>query len=564
MFLHAADKAGYTPAAFWPEGRTDFQHFAAPAKIAQSKGKCILLHDNDTETNTGEPFDVIACPLLLDEQPYGVLVMQLSSRAPAKQQSAMQQVEGAVVWFEAMFGQRASNEKNQLVTIVELVASCLEHERFQTAATDVVTDLTTRLSCDRVSIGFLHGHVAKVEAVSHNAGFDSKSSLIRDIGEAMHEAMDQNSTIVYPETTSDVLISRCHAALNKEHKIGAILTVPLIAGGKIAGAVLAERAADRPFDPPTIEHFQHIVSMIGPVLEVRYREEQLLPLKIHNSIKGFLGKLIGPDHFGVKLGLAAAIICFAFLTFVSADYRVTGDARLEARTQRVMVASLDGYIADTSVRPGDIIQNGQTLGTLDDKDLKLEQRKLSSQLEQLQREYRDALARHDRSEVSIINARLLQSKAQLNLVAEQLTRIRFTAPFDGFIVSGDLSQALGSPVERGQVLFTVAPLLAYRVILQVDERDIGSVKEGQPGTLILSGMPRKPLLFTVEKITPVSTAEEGRNFFQVEAKMQKNSDLLRPGMEGVAKIKIDRRKLIWIWTHKLIDWWRLTFWSIRP
>ena len=74
-------------------------------------------------------------------------------------------------------------------------------------------------------------------------------------------------------------------------------------------------------------------------------------------------------------------------------------------------------------------------------------------------------------------------------------------------------------------------------------------------------MPQKPLPFTVEKILPVSTAEQGRNYFQVEAKMKEKTDLLRPGMEGVAKIAIDRRKLIWIWSHKLVDWLRLTFWS---
>jgi len=304
--------------------------------------------------------------------------------------------------------------------------------------------------------------------------------------------------------------------------------------------------------------------MIGPVLEVRFRDEQWLPVRIRNSFKKSLATVFGPGHLALKLTLTVAVLCIAFLSFTNGEYRVTGDARLEARTQRVMVASQDGYIANTSVRPGDIIQSGDILGALDDKDLKLEQRKWSSQLEQLQREYRAALAGHDRSRVRIINAKVLQAEAQLNLVREQLTRTQFIAPFDGLIVSGDLNQALGSPVERGQVLFTVAPLIAYRVILKIDERDIGNVRENQTGSLVLSGMPSKPFPFAVEKITPVSTPEEGRNFFQVEAKMKENSDLLRPGMEGVAKISIDRRKLIWIWTHRLVDWGRLSLWSIRP
>ncbi|EKD33742.1 MAG: hypothetical protein ACD_75C02609G0001, partial [uncultured bacterium] len=189
---------------------------------------------------------------------------------------------------------------------------------------------------------------------------------------------------------------------------------------------------------------------------------------------------------------------------------------------------------------------------------------LTNKLGQLQTEYREALARHDRSKVSILQAEVRETGAQFKLVGEKLSRIRLTAPFDGLIVSGDLSQMLGSPVERGQVLFKIAPLDAYRVILQVDEREIAAVEQGQIGRLVLTGMPDRPLPFTVDKITPVSIAEKGRNCFQVEARLTDKTDLLRPGMEGSAGIAIDRRRLIWIWSHRLVDWLRLAFWNFRP
>ena len=138
------------------------------------------------------------------------------------------------------------------------------------------------------------------------------------------------------------------------------------------------------------------------------------------------------------------------------------------------------------------------------------------------------------------------------------------APFAGVVVSGDLSQSLGAPVEQGQVLFEVAPLQDYRVKLQADERDIGVIQIGQKGDLILNSLPEKHFPLTVERITPVSTAKEGRNYFLVEAKLDKVSEHLRPGMEGFSKINIDRRKLIWIWTHDLLDWVRLWLWSWWP
>jgi multidrug efflux pump subunit AcrA (membrane-fusion protein) len=174
------------------------------------------------------------------------------------------------------------------------------------------------------------------------------------------------------------------------------------------------------------------------------------------------------------------------------------------------------------------------------------------------------MAKRDFAQVRIMGARISQAQAEIALLDEQLSRSRIQAPFDGIIMSGDLSQSLGAPVERGQVLFEVAPLDAYRVIVQVDERDIGAIEIGQRGELALSSLPGEVFPLTINTITPVSTAKEGRNYFRVEAQVEKVSKRLRPGMEGVGKVEIGKRKLIWIWTHEMIDWMRLKLWSWLP
>jgi multidrug resistance efflux pump len=210
------------------------------------------------------------------------------------------------------------------------------------------------------------------------------------------------------------------------------------------------------------------------------------------------------------------------------------------------------------------VKAGQVIGRFDDRDLRLERAKLSSQREQHVRQHREALAKHDRAQAEIVGAQLAQSEAQLALVEEQLARVEMVAPFDGVIVSGDLSQSLGSPVERGQVLFEIAPLDGYRIALRVDERDIAHVALAQRGELAVASMPGERFGFTISKITSVNTAKEGVNFFRVEAALEHRDLRLRPGMEGVAKIHVDQRKLIWIWTHTLTDWVRLWLWSRLP
>jgi hypothetical protein len=62
----------------------------------------------------------------------------------------------------------------------------------------------------------------------------------------------------------------------------------------------------------------------------------------------------------------------------------------------------------------------------------------------------------------------------------------------------------------------------------------------------------------------VATAEEGRNYFRVEAQLTGAPPKLRPNMEGVAKVVAGERSLLWIWTHRLPDWLRLTYWKLMP
>jgi multidrug resistance efflux pump len=230
-----------------------------------------------------------------------------------------------------------------------------------------------------------------------------------------------------------------------------------------------------------------------------------------------------------------------------------------------MAAPVAGYLAETGARAGDVVVEGQVVATLDMTDLRLEKLRWFSQRNKQMREYSEALARKERSRARILKAQIQQADSQLALIQLQLDRMRITAPFTGLIISGDLSQALGAPVERGDVLFEIAPLDDYRVILKVDERDVGDLALGQTGTLVLAASPDQRYKFAVTRITPISTAEDGLNYFLVEGKVDRSaSSEFRPGMEGVGKIEIDERRLIWIWTRKIILWAKMFVWSWVP
>jgi multidrug resistance efflux pump len=273
---------------------------------------------------------------------------------------------------------------------------------------------------------------------------------------------------------------------------------------------------------------------------------------------------VGPSHTGAKLIAVAVVAVVVFFCFATGTYRVSAKTAVEGAVQRAAVTPFDGHIAESFVRAGDTVQAGQILARLDSRELTLEHTRLVSEREQSVRKQRQALADQDRGAMMVAAAQIAESDAQIALIADKLSRATLTAPFDGVVVSGDLNQLLGTPVEQGKLLFQIAPLDAYRVILQVDERDIASVDLGQTGELTLSGLPDQRLGFAVQQITPVASQEEGRNFFRVEAHLQTPSVRVRPGMEGVGKITVGERKLIWIWTHSLTDWLRTWVWKQLP
>jgi len=77
-------------------------------------------------------------------------------------------------------------------------------------------------------------------------------------------------------------------------------------------------------------------------------------------------------------------------------------------------------------------------------------------------------------------------------------------------------------------------------------------------------VPDEHLTYGVERVTPIAEQAEGRNYFRVEATLQQNSKVIRPGMGGIAKTDIEERLLILIWTEKTFDWMRLALWKWLP
>lgn len=571
----------YSPVAKWSAGNSDVERLADICESALEQ-RCGLLAplapppSGDASPHQGDGVDAgggqsyaIAYPALIDGELHGVVAFEVAPESERDLTSAMEQLQWGIAWLELnLRRQRVAEDAGGLAEMkgaFDLLAAVLAEEQYADAGMVFVTELATLLRCDRVSLGFMKNNTMKLQAISHSSQFSKNMNLVRFITAAMEESVLQRSELSCPPAPGDkTLVTRDHEELSRQQGGGAILTIPLYGNGKYYGAITMERPADVPFLEHEIKICRGMFALVAPILELKRLQDRAVIFKLSDSFGKQFGRLFGAGYVGRKLAALALIGVAVFFSVATGDYRITANTVLEPSVRRSIVSPYNSYVKDAPVRPGDVVRQGMVLCTLDDRDLHLERVKLINQESQYQRQRQEAIATNDRAKANIISSQLDQASAQLNLIRNQLKRTNLVAPFDGIVVSGDLSQRIDGAVEQGEVLFELAPLKSYRLILQVDEFRIAEVHEGQTGTLVLPAIPGKNFDFTVGRITPISSQKDGKNFFRVEAKLGQVDDSLRPGMEGVGKISVDRRRLITIWTRSLTDWLRLKVWNWWP
>lgn len=548
--------------ACWPQGLDKHLDFFATVKYAlRKRGEVCLAKAHVVD---GQALDYFARPVYIGARLAGVLAIKMKHLPASKHLAVFHSIKRSIKWLGlASFIKPESEQDDFYSNIVAVLASCFEQGSYQQGLMRLVAELTSQFNCERVAFAELRGHHCQVVALSNSAEFDNRSNLVRKIADAMDEALEQDSTILFPQARSKV-IQRAHQELARKSGAGSIATIPLISKRKLFGAITLLGGEEFPLDDQSLDICQQTLSLLTPFLLLKREQEKGIFARLLDSFKHGLQALFGVRHLRTKLITTMAIVFLALTSLVEVEFRVNANAVLEGEVQRVVAAPISGYLLSSAVRAGDTIRKGEVMASLNDAELKLELAKLNGRLQKSRREYREAQSSRDLVSVRVIKEQINQVDAEIELTRQQLDSITLTAPFDGVVIEGDLSQMLGSPVERGDALFKIAPLEGYRIILKVDESEIAYVSQGQTGTLTLTSLSKSNLPLQVEQITSVAKAEDGANIFRVEASLANAPELLRPGMQGIGKINAGRERLMWIWSHEIIDWFRLWIWTWWP
>jgi multidrug efflux pump subunit AcrA (membrane-fusion protein) len=378
----------------------------------------------------------------------------------------------------------------------------------------------------------------------------------------MDESVDQNTTLRYPPEADDPpRITLMHAELAGAGVGESVLTLPLVAQRRIVGALCFIRERKIPWTQEEIASLEALASVIGPVLDLKLRSQDSALARLRRDIRAFSHQLTTRGHYKTKLVTAALLILLASSLLIPVEANITAPAKLEGLIQRSVTAPVDSFIKEVFVRPGDTVAQGQLLLVLADQELRNEQRRLESMLARFRSDHATAFAQQDRARMVEAQARVDETGAQLALLDDQLDRTQVKAPFDGLVIQGDLQQQIGAPIHRGDALMVLTPNNGFRIVLQIEDRDIKAIRAGMTGRLTLSAMPYEPLNITVERVTPLARFVDGHNVFEVQATLQKGLPGLRPGLEGIAKISLQRHPLALLFGGRLMEWVRFHLWT---
>jgi RND family efflux transporter MFP subunit len=551
----------YAPAAVWPDPERDMSFMAEVAQQA-------LVERRGATQEQGDGLALWAYPLLGSRQSYGVVVLHLVMRGDAAMREALRLLHWGAGWLTGLLERRqvlaGEAQLARSGLLQDLLLGLMNQDEPAAAMRWVVNRLAQGLPCRSAMLARVEGEKLVLQSISGSASFDERSNLLTLAREAMQEAIAQGEPRSVPSAEhageAPLIEDSALADYRRECAAEAVLVLPLVHRAKGAGALLLEFDA-RP-DAALLEFAKTLALALAPALALQRQATLGLPEHARLSWQAAQRRIVGPQHAGLKLAAAGAALLLAGAALLPVSYRVHAAATVEGRVQRAAVAPFAGFVQEAKARAGDAVQAGDVLARLDEREIRLEESKWSAQHELAERKVREAMARGEAVALRLAQAEQRQAAAELALVRERLARTAIAAPFDGVVVRGDLSQQLGAPVEQGKVLFEIAPLDSYRVMLKVDERDIAALRQSQSAELVLAGLSGEKFELQVSRIAPVATVDNGVNAFRVEAELRNPSARIQPGMEGLAKVAVGERNLLWVVAHRAVEWLRYTIWAL--
>ncbi len=256
---------------------------------------------------------------------------------------------------------------------------------------------------------------------------------------------------------------------------------------------------------------------------------------------------------------------------------VTATGTLKARSTVEVGAEITGRVLQVHVNFNDKVTRGQVLAEIDTETYQARVEEAQAQLtaanaslqnarataieskQKLERgkatlaqgvltqqDFETLEANQARANAQIVSAgaQVTLAQASLKVVKTNLAKAVIRSPIDGVVLNRNVEpgQTVTSGLQTPVLFVLAADLGELQLNVQVDEADVGSVREGQEATFTVDAYSRRTFTSKVLAVKNMPTA--GTTVVTYEAWLSVDNDkrLLRPGMTATATIVVDERK----------------------
>ncbi|MBI5460558.1 MAG: efflux RND transporter periplasmic adaptor subunit [Gammaproteobacteria bacterium] len=212
-------------------------------------------------------------------------------------------------------------------------------------------------------------------------------------------------------------------------------------------------------------------------------------------------------------------------------------SRLEAQAHKAE-AGLDAARARVTQMQATLTETGTTLARLRAMHKKTGGKVPSQQ----DLDTADAAFKRAQTEVASAQAAVAESAATLKLTQTDLTKAVIRSPIDGIVLvrAVEPGQTLAASFQA-PVLFTLAEdLTKMELHVDVDEADVGQVKQGQTATFSVDAYPDRRFPAQVAQVRYGAQAVEGVTTYKTVLNVDNTDLALRPGMTATADILVQK------------------------
>ncbi|MFQ5489430.1 MAG: efflux RND transporter periplasmic adaptor subunit [Phycisphaerae bacterium] len=429
----------------------------------------------------------------------------------------------------------------------------------------ITNNLRNKLGCEQVALGMVHRRRVRVISISGLDNVAKQSNGVVCLRAAMEECLDRGEAIACQDEQAwkEEGLKTGHR-LHKQWRAQAggdnVASIPLQRDEKTVAVVSLRTRNNNAFGREQLEKIRNHVEPYAPALLLLGEARRGVLAHLRDTLADQIQSLARPGAKGRKIAAAMVGLLSTWMVFGTMNYELTVPGVVKPSQTRNITAPFEAVLATAAVVQGDRVQAGDVLCTLDHRELDQQQAELLAEIQVQERHKDQALARDDPVGFQLALAEQKLTKARLQIVNDRIVKCSVVAPIDGIVVNGDLRKRPGGVVMMGEPLFEIAPLDKWRLELAVPEADVDDLTVTLAGTFAARARPEQSQAFRIERIKPLAELRQGANVCVAEAAADLSAQWMRPGMEGIAKIEVGRRRVWWVLLHRSIDYLNLNLW----